>query len=454
MKSILVPVLAIISLINFSCGSSSVTKENKINSEQQKNINVKPQLYYSGIYIDNPGDEMSIHYVNTKDSTNKTIFKLYPYYRISAGNFKLSPNCGSVAFYYYDSLNNKTNVHVIDLQNLNIKWLKSDRGEEGVDLVWSNDSLLYCNIKTGSSTPRPLEKYTSLINANTTRLVKNFTPPEGNELLKCINDKDLLYRYYRGGNEPKNYYYLIDKERNKLIRRFEIEDDSRGLEHFEMSSDGKNFFHVPYENFTDEKGQKKKNEKLIIQNVRNSKEEVITQTQSGFPQIDWSPNGGVVSFLKVGSINYNEVTRKYTNMNYLYLYDANTRHLTNLKTYEIDGPDGDSAGFSIPKTLPDFATIFNYLNYKWSPSGRYLFINRQDLTQYKSENKCILYDFVTKKEENIIDDQSSDISVEGWWEDNLLLLSDGNNYIIFDASNHTHVSLPIEGRFLYLEEER
>ena len=59
-----------------------------------------------------------------------------------------------------------------------------------------------------------------------------------------------------------------------------------------------------------------------------------------------------------------------------------------------------------------------------------------------------------KKEENIIDDQSSDISVEGWWEDNLLLLSDGNNYIIFDASNHTHVSLPIEGRFLYLEEER
>lgn len=455
MKAVTILIIIFFSLLNFRCGSSSNFEKNKSANEtgKTKSNTGKSKLDYSCIYLDNPGDRSSIWYVNSKDSVKQMILSLPSNYGISADNFKLSPSYRFLAFYDYDSLNNRTNVYSINLDNRELAWLKSDRGKNRVDLVWANDSLLYCNLNSGDNDSYPREKYTSLINAAKNKAVKNFTPVRGNRLVGCINNKYLLYKFDPGSSVYQNHYYLIEKNTNKIYRDFKQEDDSNGLVHFEISPSGTEFFHIPYKVFINGKGKSIREEEIVLQKISGSPEESISHSQSGFTNVTWSPAGNVISFLKVGSINYNAVTRKYTDIKYQYFYNVKTKQLTNLKTYQIDGIDGVKAEFDIPKTLPDGSAIFNYLNYKWSPSGKYLFIYRQDLTMNSVNNKCIIYDNYSKNERTLINNYEGSVSAAGWWGDELILLSEGDKYTVYDLRNDRSADIPVNGRILYLKEE-
>ncbi len=455
MKSAAIFIIIIFSLLNFHCGSSSNIEKNKTANETEKTIShkIKPKLDYSGIYLDNPGEHAAIWYFNSKDSVKKLILSLPFNYGILTDNFKLSPSNRFLAFYDYDSSNNKTNVYSINLDNSDLAWLKSDPGNNGVDLVWANDSLLYCNLNSGDNDSYPREKYTSLINVIKNKAIENFKPIRGNRLIDFINNKYLLFEFYPGSSIYKNHYYLIDKNSNKIFKDFQKEDDSHGLVHFEISPSGKEFFHIPYKVFTNEKGNSIKEEELVVQKIIGSSDESISHTPNGFTNVTWSPDGNVISFLKVGSINYNAATRKYTNIRYLYFYNVITKQLTNLKTYQDESANGIEAKFDIPKTLTNVSTIFNYLDYKWSPSGKYLFINRQDLTMNSAVTKSILYDINSKTEKTLINNSDSNVKVDGWWNDKLILLSEGNKHILYDLKINKNTDIPFNGRILYLKEE-
>lgn len=148
-----------------------------------------------------------------------------------------------------------------------------------------------------------------------------------------------------------------------------------------------------------------------------------------------------------------EKQKAIRDIKYQYFYDVKTKQLTNLKTYQIDGIDGVKAEFDIPKTLPDGSAIFNYLNYKWSPSGKYLFIYRQDLTMNSVNNKCIIYDNDSKNERTLINNYEGSVSAAGWWGDELILLSEGDKYTVYDQRNDRSADIPVNGRILYLKEE-
>ncbi len=455
MKAVTIVIIIFFSLLNFRCGSSSSIEKNKTANEieKTKNNEVKPKLDYSGIILDNPGNHSGIWHVNSKDSVKQLILKLPSNYGISTDNFKLSPSSSFLAFYDYDSLKNRTNVYSINLDNRDLAWLKSDHGKNGVDLVWENDSLLYCNLNSINNYLYPEEKYTSLINVVKNKAIKNFTPARGNRLVGYIDNRYLLYEFDPGGSTYHNQYYLIEKNSNKLFKDFKEEDDSHGLVHFEISPSGKEFFHIPYKVFTNENGKPIKEEELVVQKVYGSTEESISHTPNGFKDVTWSPVGNVISFLKVGSINYNAVTKSYTDIRYLFFYDVNTKHLNNLKTYEVDSVGGEKIEFNIPKTLPNGATVFNYLNYKWSPSGKYLFIERQDLSLNGVNNKCIIYDNDSNSEKTLIKNYEGKITVAGWWNDDLILLSEGDKFTLYDLRNDNRINIPLNGRILYLKEE-
>jgi|GEM_PF-4016627 len=452
MKSAAIFIIIIFSILNFHCGSSSNVEKNNSADNLPKPKNNAGELNYSGIYLDNPGDHASIWYVNSKDSVKKLILSLPANYGISADNFKLSPSNGFLAFYDYDSVNNKTNVYSINLDNNDLAWLKSDRGNNGVDLVWANDSLLYINLNSGYNDSYPKEKYTSLINTAKNKTIKNFTPVRGNRLAGYINNKYLLYEFDPCSSIYQNHYYLIEKNSNDIFKDFKKEDDSHGLVHFEISPSGSEFFHIPYKIFTNEKGKSIREEELVVQKIGGSPEESIAHTQTGFTNVAWSPAGNVISFLKVGSINYNAATQKYTDIRYQYFYDVKTKQTANLKTYQVDGVDGIIEEFDIPKTLPDGATIFNYINDMWSPSGKYLFINRQDMTMNSVNNKCIIYDNESRTERTLISNDEGIVNVAGWWTDNLILLSDGDKYTVYDLRNDKNVNISFNGKILYLKE--
>ncbi len=451
MKLLISTVVIIFSLLNFHCGSSSNIETNKV--EKTKKIEAKPKLNYSGIYIDNSGKQPGIWYVNSKDSVKKLILNLPSNYGLSADNFKLSPSDKFLAFYDFDSLKNRTNVYSINLNNRNLAWLKSDRGKNGVDLAWKNDSLLYCNISSNNNYLYPEEKYTSLINVDKNKAIKTFTPAKGNRLVGFIANKYLLYEFDPGNSDYQNEYYLIEKNNNKLFKEFKKEDNSNGLVYFEMSTSGKEFFHIPNKVFRDENGKSINEEELVVQKVSRSAGETISHTPSGFKDVTWSPAGNIISFLKVGSINYNTATKNYTDIRYLFFYDVNSKQLTNLKTYEVDSVGGVKTEFDIPKTLPNGATVFNYIDYKWSPSGKYLFINRQDLSLNSVINKCIIYNKDSKSEKTLIDNYEGRVKVEGWWDDDFILLSENGKYTFYDLRNDRSANITLNGRILYLKEE-
>ncbi len=451
MKVLTILVVIIFSLLNFHCGTSSNIETNKI--EKQKNIIIKPELNYSAIILDSSANQKGIYYIDSKDSTKKLILSLPSNYGLSANNFNLSPSNRFFAIYDYDSSNNKTNVYSINLENRNLAWLKSDRGKIGVDLVWENDTLLYCNLKSNNSYLYPEENYTSLINVDKNKAIKTFTPAKGNRLVSLINNKYLLYEFYPGNSGYQNQYYLIGKNNNKLFNEFEKEDNSHGIVHFDISPTGKEFFHIPNKVFRDANGKPIKEEELVLQKVSERTGESISHTPNRFTDVAWSPDGNIISFLKVGSINYNAVTKNYTDIRYLFFYDVNTKQLTNLKTYEVDSLGGVKTEFNIPKTLPNGATVFNYLDYQWSPSEKYLFINRQDLSLNSVNNKCIIYDNDSKSEKTFIDNYEGQVKVEGWWRDDLILLSTGNKYTFYDLRNNRNTDIPLDGRILYLKEE-
>lgn len=377
MKAVTILIIIFFSLLNFRCGSSSNFEKNKSANEtgKTKSNTGKSKLDYSGIYLDNPGDHSSIWYVNSKDNVKQMILSLPSNYGISADNFKLSPSYRFLAFYDYDSLNNRTNVYSINLDNRELAWLKSDRGKNGVDLIWANDSLLYCNLNSGDNDSYPREKYTSLINAAKNKAVKNFTPVRGNRLVGCINNKYLLYKFDPGSSVYQNHYYLIEKNTNKIYRDFKQEDNSNGLVHFEISPSGTEFFHIPYKVFINGKGKSIREEEIVLQKISGSPEESISHSQSGFT------------------------------------------------------------------------------NVTWSPSGKYLFIYRQDLTMNSVNNKCIIYDNDSKNERTLINNYEGSVSAAGWWGDELILLSEGDKYTVYDLRNDRSADIPVNGRILYLKEE-
>ena len=455
MKTAVIFIIIIFSLLNFYCGSSSNIEKSKTANESENKISrkINPILVYSCIYLDDPAEHAAIWYFNSKDSVKKLILNLPSNYEISTDNFKLSPSNRFLAFYDYDSSNNKTNVYSINLENRDLAWLKSDQAKLGVSLVWENDSLLYCNMNSGDKDSYSKEKYTSLINVAKNKAVKSFVPVRGNSLMGLVENKYLLYEFDPGRSEFQNHYYLIDKNSNKIFKDFQKEDDSHGLVHFEISTSGTEYFHIPNKVFTSEKGKSISEDELVVQKLRGSSEESISHTQSGFTNVTWSPGGNVISFLKIGSINYNAASQKYTDIRYLYFYNLNTKRLTNLKTYQDEGANGIEAEFDIPKTLTNASTIFNYLNYKWSPSGKYLFINRQDLTMNSVNNKCIIYDNDSKTGRTLINNYHGVVSVEGWWSDELILLSENDKNTFYDLKNDISVNIPVNGRILYLTEE-
>ena len=454
MKYLILFLITIFSLFNFNCGTSSESLKNKKASEtgEAKNINGKSILNYSGIYLDNNGNNSGIWYINNKDSVNKLILTLPANYGIAGDNFILSPSNKYLAFWDYDSVNNNTNVYAINLTTNDIAWLKSDRGNYLVQLVWADGPYLYCNLTSVENPIYPREKYAALIDVDKNKSLKTFTPVRGSFLLGYVQNKYLLYKFEQEKGEIIRYY-LIDRNKNTLYKSFENENRIHSLEHFEISPAGAEFLHVPYTVFTNSEGKKIRDEDLLVQKINGSSKGTIAHTQSGFSNVAWSPSGNVISYLKVGSINYNAATRKYTNIKYLYLYDVKTKGLKNLKTYQAEGFDDGKAEFDIPKTLPDGATIFNYLDYQWSPSGEYLFINRQDLSMNGANNKCIIYNNETGSERTLINNYHGNVSVSGWWEDHLLILSDGNNYMAYDLTENSRATLPMKGQLLYIREE-
>ena len=452
MKVVTIVIIIFFSLLNFRCGSTSNIETKKI--EKTKKIEVKPKLNYSGIYIDNSGKQPGIWYINSKDSIKTLILSLPSKFAISKDNFKVSPSNKFLAFYDFDSLKNRSNVYSINLNNRNLAWLKSDRGKNGVDLVWENDSLLYCNLSSSNNYLYPEEKYTSLINVDKNKAIKTFTPAKGNRLVGFIANKYLLYEFDPGNSDYQNEYYLIEKSNNKLFKEFKKEDNSHGLLHFAISPSCKEFFHIPNKVFRDENGKSIKEEELVVQKVSRSAGETISHTPNGFTNVSWSPEGDVISFLKVGSINYNTATKNYTDIRYLFFFDVNIKHLTNLKTYEVDSVGGVKTEFDIPKTLPNGATVFNYKSYKWSPSGKYLLINRQDLSLNSVINKCIIYNNDSKSEKTLIDNYEGRVKVEGWWDDDLILLSENGKYTFYDLRNDRSANITLNGSILYLKEEK
>ena len=452
MKFVIIFLVIIFALLNFNCGNSSKVEKKKTTAEIEKTSINEGNLFYSCIYMDDPGNNSSIWYFNSKDSSKHLILKLPSNYGITSDNFILSPQLGFLAFYFYDSPHNRTNVYSINLENTDLAWLKSDQGNLGVDLVWVNDSLLYCNLNSGDKDSYSKEKYTSLINAAKNKSLNSFTPVRGNRLVGYVDNKYLLYEFDPGKSVYQNHYYLIDKSGSRIIKDFKHEDDSHGFAHFKISPSGSEFFHIPNKIYVNDKGKRIKEEELVVQKLNGYSDESVSHTQTGFANISWSPDGNVISFLKVGSINYNAITKIYTDIKYQYFYDVKTKQLTNLKTYQIDDANGVQSEFDIPKALPDGATIFNYINYCWSPSGKYLFINRQDLTMNSAINKCIIYDNVSKTEKTLIGSYQDEVNVAGWWKDDLILLYDGNKYTMFDFQKDRNITIPYTGKIIYLQE--
>ncbi len=454
-SEILVLLVLVFSFINFNCGSSSnAGKEQNINiKEKPGNITKAPKFFYSCIYLDKPGSNSGIWYVNSKDSIKKLILKLPTNYGITADNFKLSPTDKYLAFYVYDSASKKTNVYSLNLENLDLSWLKSDRGFNGVNLVWKNDSFLYCNLNSGGKDTYAREKYTALIDVGKNKSIKTFTPERGNRLAGYIDNKYLLYEFDPGGSIYKSKYYLIDERNNDIIRTFEDSNNPHGLEHFEISPSGTEFFHIHYKVYAENNGKTSTDEELLIQKIRGSSGELIMHSLSGISNVQWSPDGKVISFLKVGSINHNEATKEYTKIYYLYFYNVASKEMTNLETYQAETQEGEKTGFDIPKTLPVDAVIFNYLDYDWSPSGKYLFIKRQDLSMNSSNYNCILYDNESKSERVLIKNYKDSAGIAGWWEDNSLLLKEDSKYKLDDLQNNKSESIPVNGIIIYLKKE-
>ncbi len=437
MKKILLFLIVVLALYNFHCGSSTGTLNTQKYGKTTTNIN-KSGFYYSGLYNYNS----EIWYVNSKDSVDTLIYKLPTGYdRVEN---KLSPENGNLAFWYYDTLKNRTYVYAVNLQNQNLNCLKSDPGSFGVDLVWANDSLLYCNYSTRGG-KLPLEKYTAFINANENTLVKNFTPPRGNELIGYTKDKYLIYFYSDRAGTSLNYYYVIDKNNNKLFKTIDDEDD---IKQFHISPNGDKYYSVSYKITSGDKGNKVKHEDITVKNLNGSSKEIISQSTYPSSQRCWSPDGNFISYLRVGSIIFNDMTKKYTNFNYLYLY--------NIKQKNLKSPQ--SAG-----GIENREVFYNYYFYKWSPSGKYLFAMRQEISKYDTSNKYIIWNNDTGIEKYLttnseIENQTSldlvNDNMAGWWDDNLLLISNGANYTIYNIQNDLSINLPIKGRFLYLKEEK
>ena len=437
MKNSSLLIIVVLAIYNFHCGNSNST----LNSQKLEKTTIttnKPEFYYSGLYYKNS----EIRYINSKDSVDSLILKLpADYERVEN---KLSPEMGNLALWYYDSLRNRTDLYVVNLQNQKLNCLKSDFGFFGVDLVWANDSLLYCNYSTRGG-KLPLEKYTAFINVNANKLVKNFTPPRGNELIGYSKDKYLIYTYSDRAGKPLNYYFVIDKNMNRLIKTIDDEDD---IENLHVSPNGNKYFSVSYKITTDDKGNKVKHEDITVKNLNGASKEIISQSTYPSSQRCWSPGGNFISYLRVGSIIFNDMTKKYTNFNYLYLYNIKQKNLKSLL----------SAG-----GIENREVFYNYYFYKWSPSGKYLFAMRQEISKYDTVNKYIRWDSNTGIEKYIstnsdIENQTSPEEVSdnmtGWWDDSLLLLWDGYKFTIYNLQDDLSINLPVKGRILYLKEEK
>lgn len=75
------------------------------------------------------------------------------------------------------------------------------------------------------------------------------------------------------------------------------------------------------------------------------------------------------------------------------------------------------------------------------------------MTMNSVDNKCIIYDNDSKSETTLINNSEGNVSVAGWWSDDLILFSERDKNTIYDLRNDRSINITFNGKILYLKEE-
>jgi hypothetical protein len=96
---------------------------------------------------------------------------------------------------------------------------------------------------------------------------------------------------------------------------------------------------------------------------------------------------------------------------------------------------------------------YDYTNYRWSPSGKYMYIERKAIGIYNTKEESYFRDCETEEKYNL---PIEGFNVKEWWEDNLILLGNGYNYKIYNMRNQTYITPPEhdDAYYYYLKEEK
>jgi hypothetical protein len=94
---------------------------------------------------------------------------------------------------------------------------------------------------------------------------------------------------------------------------------------------------------------------------------------------------------------------------------------------------------------------YDYTNYRWSPSGKYMYIERKAIGKYDSKEECYFRDCETGEKNNFT---IEGFTVKEWWEDNLILFGNAYNHKIYNMRNQTYIFLPEYAAYYYYKEEK
>jgi len=418
----------ILMLLDYGCSSSSTfntsqstTIKSESKTEQETSI-IKEQkkTFYLGVYQDNNG----IKYFNNVDGTEKLILEISHHY----GQVKqcLTPQKDKIAFSFYDSKKDETNLYVLILSNQKLVWLKKNPGFYQVNLFWDNDSLLYCNFYSSKQNKQTklwdvLNGYTELINVFQNKVVQNIKPKKGAVIEAYLQNKFFVFSDYEG-------FYIVEKGKNKLLKTLK-NFNTKDKKNISFSPDGKKFFYIERRKVVDQFGEYHTLNELRSANYDGTKDETIISYSYNPQNVKWSPNSDKISC--------DVASEEWSNIRHLCFYDL----LSNKATF---------------KTKENYGRIPSFTDCFWSPSGNSVLVRSEVETQLITHKSYFIRDLYSGID-NYIRDAGGNVNplsigvLDNWWEEDILIFGHVSNYTVYDSKEKTFTYFPSNRWILYLK---